>query len=157
MPRVRRASEVVFFCLFVWSVAAVFAQRPPIDLTVIDENGLPVPGAQVMVSEPGMAPLRLTTDYAGRCQYSIHGSAPYEIDVSKPGFYQTLAHQLDPHLQTIQLVLAHQQIVRQQVNVVASTVGIDPDQASDVSNMSTPEIVNIPYQPSRDIRNLLPF
>ena len=61
------------------------------------------------------------------------------------------------HQQAIEIVLAHQQMVRQQVDVVASTPGIDPDQTSDVNNMSTLEIVSIPYQPSRDIRNLLPF
>ncbi|HTZ90089.1 MAG TPA: hypothetical protein VMA71_07105 [Alloacidobacterium sp.] len=157
MPRGHWANEVVFFCFLVWSITVAIAQPSQIQLTVNDENGVAVSGAQVVVSEPGLPPLRLTTDYAGRCQYSIQGNTPYEIDAGKPGFYQTLVHQVDPHQQTIELVLAHQQMVRQQVNVVASTVGIDPDQTSDVSNMSTPEIVSIPYQPSRDIRNLLPF
>ena len=35
--------------------------------------------------------------------------------------------------------------------------GIDTEQTSDKSTMNTPEIVNIPYPTSRDIRNLLPF
>ena len=69
--------------------------------------------APVVVSEPGLPPLQLTTDYAGRCQYSIQGNTPYEIDAGKPDFYQTLVHQVDPHQQTIELVLAHQQMVRQ--------------------------------------------
>jgi hypothetical protein len=157
MPRGHWANEVVFFCLLVCNVAVAIAQSSLIEFTVTDENGLPVSGAQVVVSEPGIPPQRLTTDYAGRCQYSVHGNTPYEVDIVRTGFYQTLAHQVDPHQQTVELVLAHQQIVREQVNVVASTVGIDPDQTSDISNMSTPEIVSIPYQPSRDIRNLLPF
>ena len=157
MPRGHWANEVVFFCLLVCNVAVAIAQRSQIELTVTDENGVAVSGAQVVVSEPGILPQRLTTDYAGRCEYSVHGNAPYEVDVEKPGFYQTLAHEVDPHQQAIELVLAHQQMVREQVNVVASTPGIDPDQTSDVNNMSTPEIVSIPYQPSRDIRNLLPF
>ena len=53
--------------------------------------------------------------------------------------------------------LEHEQIVREQVNVTASTPGIDTQQVSDKNTMNTPEIVNIPYPTSRDIRNLLPF
>jgi hypothetical protein len=157
MPRGHWANEVFFVWLFVCSVSIAIAQRPQIELTVIDENGVAVSDAQVVLSEPGMPALRLTTDYAGHCRYTIHGNAPYEVDVEKAGFYKTQAHAVDPHQQAIEIVLAHQQMVRQQVDVVASTPGIDPDQTSDVNNMSTPEIVSIPYQPSRDIRNLLPF
>jgi hypothetical protein len=138
-------------------MSAATAQRLQIELIVNDENGVEVPEAQVVVSELGLAPQRLTTNYAGRCRYSIHGNAPYEIGIEKPGFYRTQVSQVDPQQRTVELTLAHQQIVRQEVNVVASTAGIDPEQTADVSNMSTPEIANIPYQPSRDIRNLLPF
>jgi hypothetical protein len=54
-------------------------------------------------------------------------------------------------------VLAYEQIVRQEVSVTASQPGIDPEQTSDKSIMNLPEIVNIPYPTSRDIRNLLPY
>ena len=63
----------------------------------------------------------------------------------------------DPIMSSVRVVLAHEQIVRQQVDVTASTPGIDTQQVSDQSAMNTPEIVNIPYPTSRDIRNLLPF
>ena len=45
----------------------------------------------------------------------------------------------------------------QQVNVAAWVPGIDPEQVSDKFTMAMPEIINIPYPTSRDIRNLLPF
>ena len=157
MPRGCWASRISVFCLLVCSVAAAFAQHAQIELTVIDENGVSVPGAQVVVTEPGFPPQRLSTDYAGRCQYSIRGAAPYNLDVEKTGFYRSEVPQVDPKQQTMEVTLAHQQLVRQQVNVVASSTGIDTDQTADVSNMSTPEIANIPYDPSRDIRYLLPF
>jgi hypothetical protein len=153
----RWAKWVVLSCFSVCGVTTAIAQQSQIELTVIDENGIPVPDAQVVFSQTGLPSLRLTTDYAGRCQYSIEGNTPYELDVGKPGFYQTRSPQVDPHRSTVELVLSHQQIVRHEVNVFASTPGIDPEQISDVSNMSTPEIVNIPYEPSRDIRYLLPF
>ena len=61
------------------------------------------------------------------------------------------------HRLTIEVMLAHEQVVRQEVNVVSSTAGIDTEQTSDKSTFNTPEIVNVPYPTSRDIRNLLPF
>ena len=133
------------------------AAQASVALTVADENGLAVPDAQVTVSEPGRRDLELQTDYAGRCSYALRQNAPYQLRVEKPGFYQVLQSGMDPHLGNVAIVLVHVQIVRQQVNVVASTVGIDPEQTSQTSTMNTPEIVNIPYPTSRDIRNLLPF
>jgi hypothetical protein len=126
-------------------------------LAVVDENGLPVPSAQVTLDEPGFAPRLLPTDYLGRCVYSLRSGVPYEIDIDKPGFYRTVVRRVDPDSQSLSLVLAHQQIVRQEVNVVASVSGIDPEQTSGISTLSTPEIVNIPYPVNRDIRNILPF
>src|SRR5580693_4581097 len=86
---------------------------PPIVLTVFDENGLPIPSAQVTLTELGFAPRLLPTDYLGRCAYSLRGSAPYEIDIDKPGFYRTVVEQVEPESRSLSLVLAHQQIVRQ--------------------------------------------
>jgi hypothetical protein len=131
--------------------------RPTVTLTVLDEDGLPVSGAQVILTEPGRPVLQLRTDFAGRCTYSLQRELPYRLEVQKPGFYQSLESQTDAHQQIIEVVLAHEQIVREQVNVVLSTAGIDPEQTSDKSTFNTPEIVNIPYPTSRDIRNLLPF
>jgi hypothetical protein len=135
----------------------VAAATPAVTLTVTDENGLAVPGAQVTIQEPGHSPLHRGTDYAGRCEWIPQQPAPYIVRVEKPGFYQSTATGIDPGVQSLRIVLAHEQVVREQVNVTASTPGIDPEQISDRSTMNTPEIVNIPYPTNRDIRNLLPF
>jgi len=133
------------------------AMRPRVTLTVIDENGVVVPDARVVLTQPGQAPIEFHTNHAGRIEYSPPQSAPYRLEVEKQGFYQALMRDVDPGRTDIQLTLAHEQIVRQQINVVASTSDIDPQLTADTSTMSTPEIVSIPYQTSRDIRNLLPF
>jgi len=65
------------------------AFHAPVVLTVVDENELPVSEAQVTVSEPGLPAVQLQTDYAGRCSYSLHRDASYQIRVEKPGFYET--------------------------------------------------------------------
>ncbi len=161
MPRRRLASGVIVVLFLVCSAGAARGQTlafpATVALTVVDENALPVSGADVTVSEPGRPALRLQTDYAGRCRYFVHGDASYQVLVEKPGFYQAVEPHADGRLRSIEVVLAHEQIVQQEVNVVASPIGIDPEQTSDKSVMNTPEIVNIPYPTSRDIRNLLPF
>jgi len=138
-----------------WDQTSAF--HAPVVLTVVDENGRPVSEAHVTVSEQGRSAVQLETDYAGRCTYWLHQNAPYQIRVEKPGFYQTLESQADTHLGNIEVALAYEQVVRQEVSVAASPTGIDPEQTSDKSVMNTPEIVNLPYPTSRDIRNLLPF
>lgn len=164
MPRSRWASHAVAVVLFLGIAVAAggraWAATSPvaISLTVVDENGVPVPDAQVTLTQPNRPSLHLRTNYAGRSGYSLdRDSAPYQLRIDKPGFYQALAQNLSPQTASVKLTLAHQQIVRQQVNVIASTPGIDLRQVSDASIMNTPEIVNIPYPTSRDIRNLLPF
>jgi hypothetical protein len=151
---------LMLYGLPVHSVANGQAAAPPkpqMTLTVVDENGVVVPDAQVIVSQPGQAPIEFHTNHAGRIEYSLAQPAPYQLEVEKQGFYEGLLRDIDPLRAHVQLTLAHEQIVRQQVNVVASTSDIDPQQTADTSTMSTPEIVSIPYQTSRDIRNLLPF
>jgi hypothetical protein len=159
--RCRPACGVVFglvlFCRSILASGQLPSPSPPVTLTVVDEDGLPVSGAQVILSEPGRAPIQLQTDYAGRCVYPLQNRLPYQLQVQKPGFYQALEDQTDASRQTIEVKLAHEQVFHQEVNVVSSTAGIDTEQTSDKTTFNTPEIVNIPYPTSRDIRNLLPF
>ena len=128
-----------------------------VSVTVVDENGQAVEGAQVTIAEPGQSRRSLWTDYAGNCSYTLRQGEPYRITVEKAGFYKADESGIGPDQNSVRVVLAHEQIVREQVNVTASTPGIDTEQISDQSTMNTPEIVNIPYPTSRDIRNLLPF
>lgn len=129
----------------------------PIVFTAVDENGVTVPDASVSILEQGLPPVQLHTDYAGHCSYTLKQNQPYAIHAEKPGFYKANQSAIDPGLLNVRLVLAHEQIVREQVNVAASVPGIDTQEISDKQTLNTPEIVNIPYQTSRDIRYLLPF
>ena len=161
MPRFECAGWA--FCGLLFLVCAVIASgqsstnRASVTVMVVDENGQAVEGAQVTIAEPGTEPARLWTDYAGNCEYALRQGEPYRITVEKAGFYKADESGVDPSLSGVRVVLAHEQIVRQQVDVTASTPGIDTQQVSDQSAMNTPEIVNIPYPTSRDIRNVLPF
>lgn len=145
-------------------MVAVGQQKPPnadvgasTTITVVDETGLAVSAARIVVEEPGQSELQLWTDYEGHCSFTPRQAAPYQIQSGKPGFYQDTRSDVDPAQTAVRIVLTHEQIVREQVDVTASTPAIDPEQTADTITMNTPEIVNIPYATSRDIRYLLPF
>lgn len=135
-------------------------ERPshaPVQITVVDENGVAVPDAQVTIEEPGLTPVRMWTDYAGHCTFTPQKNQAYKVHVQKPGFYQATKTGVAPDLSALRVALAHEQMVKEQVNVSASPPGINVQQMSNAQIMNTPEIVNIPYQTSRDIRYLLPY
>ncbi len=131
--------------------------QSPVEITVVDETGVAVDAAQIVITQHGHVLIELHTGFSGRCSFTLTSTAPYSVKAEKPGFYQATETDVDPHMSSMKIVLAHEQIVREQVNVSASTPGIDASQPSDNLTMNTPEIVNIPYLTSRDIRNLLPF
>ncbi len=151
----------VIAAFFLFCVTCVGAQpqgtRTAIVVTVLDETGRAVPDAQVTITEPGQQPAHLRTDYAGNASYKLRQQSSYQIRVEKPGFYRAEQSGIDANQSSVKILLAHEQIVREQVNVTASTPGIDPEQPTDQVTMNTPEIVNIPYETSHDIRNLLPY
>ena len=166
MPHFEYASRSIagllsLVALLVWFCTAMAggqtrAARAPVTLNVVDENGVAVDAAQVTVTEPGQMPAHLRTNFSGICSYAPPQS-PYRIHVEKAGFYAADASQIEAGQTSVKLVLAHEQIVREEINVTASQPGIDTERVSDQMTMNTPEIVNIPYQTSRDIRYLLPF
>ena len=161
MWRVMRLNSIIFGLSLLGCAMRTAAQTPvsifPTSLVVADENSVPVEGAQVIFKEPEHDAITLRTDYAGRCEYVLHRNQPYAIRVEKPGFYETIVDQADPLVRDLHAVLKHEQMILQQVSVSASVPGINPDQISDKITMNLPEIINVPYQDSRDIRNLLPF
>jgi hypothetical protein len=157
----RRAGGVIFWLFLVGCISSATGQtsavNAPVLLTAVDENGVEVSDAEIILEEPGHTEIRLWTDYAGHATYVLQGTEPYRLRIEKPGFYEAVLLQSDSLARDVRIVLNHEQIVQQQVSVTASVPGIDPEQISDKSTMNLPEIVNVPYPTSRDIRNLLAF
>ena len=152
--------------LFTWILLHSFAvsghgepaaSHLQVTVTVVDENGAAVAEAQVVVLEPGRPEMRVATDYSGHAAYRLIGTQPYTIRVEELGYYQQFVNGIDPQMREIRVVLNHVQFLVEEVSVTASPPGIDTQQVSDRLTMNVPEIVNVPYPTSRDIRNLLPF
>ncbi|HEX4037533.1 MAG TPA: carboxypeptidase regulatory-like domain-containing protein [Acidobacteriaceae bacterium] len=131
--------------------------RNAVSLTVVDQHGAAVADARVTIEEPGQPAVRLTTDYAGRCNWTPRQTSAYSLRIERGGFYETTAKDIDPGERSLHLVLTQQEVLQQEVSVHASTPGIDPDQVSNKLALNVPEIVNIPFPTNNDIRNLLPF
>lgn len=150
-------SLLAIFCLVHPHLVRAQAPSFHILITVVDENGVVVPGAAITITQPGQPPIELSTDRVGHADLFLVSKAPYQVHAAKQGFYQTIQGNLDPTVPEIQIILAHEQMVRQQVNVTDSNPTINPRQFSDASTMSTPEIVNIPYIVDRDIQDIFPY
>ena len=125
-------------------------------IKVSDENQLAVSDALVTLSGGNKA-LQLHTDYSGYCEFLSSFSDPYQISAEKSGYYRVIERSVNPLASSVELTLPHEQQVREEVNVAETPPLVDPEQTSDLSRMDTPEIDNIPYPTSRDIRNVLPF
>jgi hypothetical protein len=152
-----RAIISVIACVLFLGCAALSQQSQKTNITVVDEVGAPVAGAQIVVHRTQAPTSTTQTDFAGRAGYLVSPASPYQIQVNKPGFYQRTVDQQDPEARELRIVLNHEQVISTNVSVSASAPGIDPEQVSDKQTMNVPEITNVPYPTSRDIRNLLPF
>jgi len=128
-------------------------------LTVTDENGVAVASARVQFQPPPPAlPLRCETDFAGHCEFTNLPAGTYELRVEKIGFYALV--QSDVQVGTtanVDVTLSHQQEAREVVNVVESSLAIDPAQISTKEELTGAEIVDIPYPGTHDYRNALLF
>ena len=135
------------------------AQNHKLQITVVDENGVAVPGARVSLQPADKnVRFRTETDFAGRCQ--LIGISPgfYNLRVERQGFY--ILNQNNLHLGVmgrLDVVLTHQQEIKEEVNVVESPPAIDPEKTSNSETLSGVDVVNIPYPVTRDYRHILPF
>jgi hypothetical protein len=146
-------------------VAGAFSQTQPpahpggLLIVVTDENEVVVPLASVTLENIGSrAIVRGQTDSTGRLFLRSLPAGTYHVHIEKTGFYA-----LDnPALtlgasDTLQIAIHHQQEVGEDITVLDSVSGIDPQQTAKSEALNSREITNIPYPSTRDIRNVLTF
>jgi hypothetical protein len=172
MQRVHRVFLLLALVFSQIASAQQTARRPQIpvappkrsgtSLTVVvtDENNLVVPDAHVVLTDITQTEvLQIHTDSAGRGWFfNLPADHVFTLRADKQNFYAI--SQQDIHIsgaQALELTLPHIQELKETVNVTASAEGIDPAQIADTKTLGTPEIINIPYPTSRDIRNLLTY
>jgi TonB dependent receptor/Carboxypeptidase regulatory-like domain len=130
-----------------------------VEITVLDENGIPVPAAQLtLVRADTQAVIRGETDSKGRRGFSELRAGMYRLKIEKQGFYASDSQIVNiGETDKIEITINHEQEVRDSVNVVNSPPTIDLEKTSAGDELSSMEIVNIPYSSGRDYRNVLPY
>jgi hypothetical protein len=124
-------------------------------IAVVDENGIAVASAEVQLRSTTEV-RRCVTDPAGRCGFANVRAGPWELRVQKEGFYLFTLSAVQTS-GTLEIKIAHQQEVRETVNVVESPPAIDPAQVAAQEQLSGLDILNIPYPNTRDYRYALAF
>jgi len=132
-------------------------------VTVVDENRVPVPAAFLTIenSQTGEL-LKGETDELGRFVLDSVPSQDFKIRAEKKGFYPTTSRssELSETGSTpieIEIVLTHQQELSEQVEVVSSPARLNPKETAAGQQITTVEILNVPFPATRDIRNALPL
>ena len=128
-------------------------------LRVRDENGVPVVTAKAYLYAEGSRLIAVgETDFAGRV--AMTGLAPglYQIRVEKQGFYGVKLDQVEVETtESFELSLMHEHEIRESVDVTGSPPAIDQARTVASETIGAREIINIPYQRSRDFRGVLSY
>jgi len=152
------SSPLLFLLLLVVARAQTGSTRhDPNELVIIvsDENGVAVQTARIQLQGPREV-VHCDTDRAGRCHFTRLTGTPWQLRIEKQDFYVFTL----PAVQiagTLEVMLTHEQEVRETVNVVESSPAIDPSQVSSQEQLSGIDIINIPYPNTRDYRYALGF
>ena len=128
-------------------------------VAVVDENNVAVPAAQVTLTEAGgPAVSRGDTDHAGRHLFRDLHYGNYELRVAKEGFYEVIEKEVRVgETERAEVTLNHQREFSESVNVIYSPPAIDPAKTTSSKELTSSEIINLPYTVSRDIRYALPL
>jgi outer membrane receptor protein involved in Fe transport len=123
----------------------------------MDENGLAVPGAQVILKDTAGGQIRsCTSDYSGSCRFPDEGTGPFRIHVEKTGFYVFESRLLtSADLKDLEVTLNHEQEFSEKVDVVSSQRVLTTQKTDSAESLSRQEILNLPYPSTRDFRNAL--
>src|SRR5262249_8060552 len=94
---------------------------------VLDENAVPVPGAQIRLAQSNETAHQAETDSAGRFAFGSLPAGDYQAEVRKQGFFVLSGRivVLRPGTNEITFKLNHAQELHEQVQVAANANQID--------------------------------
>ncbi|HUL17466.1 MAG TPA: carboxypeptidase regulatory-like domain-containing protein [Terriglobales bacterium] len=130
--------------------------------TVVDENGVPVPSAQIILESQDHRFFRTESDGAGRFVLRSLPAGDYKVEVRKPDFYLLTVPSFTVESTSagaaanqLNLVLNHQQEIHERVQVTAGPDQIDPQDTAQRSSLSDEEIREIPVPSSHALQQSL--
>ena len=113
---------------------------------VFDENAVPVPAAQLKLTDASAHIYRAESDGAGRFTLKNLPAGDYKLEVRKEGFFiiANRALTLQPGPNELTLTLNHSEEVHEQVQVTARANQIDPQDTAQRDALTARDILNIP-------------
>ncbi len=168
ITRQRRAAALALIVAAVWTPRARGAQTQQpsqshgnhfFTVTVEDETGVLVASARVTLTLNGTpTSFQATTNFSGRTEFNGLAGGTYTVSVEKRGYYAETNNSVQVgQIDSIDIVLPHQQEYKETVQVNYSPPTIDPTQESASDKLTGQEIIDLPYPTTRDIRNALPL
>ena len=125
---------------------------------VVDENGTAVPSAHITLTPPSGTPQHGETDYAGRKDFSGLPPGNYALHVEKEGFFAVTEPDIAVgETASAEVTLNHIREFPEHVDVVYSPPAIDPAKTQASETLTSEQIIDLPYQVTRDIRYALPL
>ncbi|HUN63077.1 MAG TPA: carboxypeptidase regulatory-like domain-containing protein [Candidatus Sulfotelmatobacter sp.] len=166
--RCRRAGTLAAFLLLTCGATSSKAQtsaKSPTQTTtqatatltlhgrVLDENGLPVIGAQVKLETAGGLPVYTLTGDSGYFTVANLAAGEFTVRIEKPGYFvlQNQKVQLAPDSTEFGFTLNHVEEVHEKVDVTAPTEQIDTRSTQSTATLSNTEIIDIPVASSHDL------
>jgi Carboxypeptidase regulatory-like domain len=139
--------------------SACLAADPPVVLKgrVVDENGLPVGGAQVKLEVAGGQIFSAVSDDAGFFSIADFPVGQATVRVQKWTFF-VLADQniqVSEASSEFTFILNHEEEVKEKVDVTVTTERIDPAQAPQTEELSAREIRDVPVASSHTLQQSL--
>ncbi len=126
---------------------------------VSDENGRAVVSARVELKHlPEGAKAVALTDIAGGFQIELADAGAYALRAERPGFFAFEGKaSVTAGGNQLAITLNHLQDFFQSVDVPYSAPSIDYQEPSDQKQLTSVEILEVPYPASQDVRNALPL
>jgi len=120
---------------------------------VLDENGLPVIGAQVKLETAGGLPFYAVTGDSGYFAVAQLAAGEFTVRIEKPGYFvlQNQKVQLAADSGEFAFTLNHVEEVHEKVDVTAPTEQIETSTTQNTETLSDTEIIDLPVASSHDL------
>src|SRR5215469_14166795 len=131
-----------------------------VQLTVMDQNGLPLEQAFVIVQQNDKTVAQERTTPTGIAILRQLAPGKYKLMVEKQGFYTSIVPELvvvSAQTSPVEVRLQPVREYKEEIEVTAQASPIDPDETASAQAITASDISNIPYPTTRDYRNVLPY
>jgi len=139
--------------------AAIAVAEVSVTGRVADENGVAIPFARVEFRVSATAvPVVVTSDIAGGFTAPLPFAGEYLIHAGRQGFFVFDGRsEFRDGSNQLHVTLNHLRDFFQSVDVAYSAPAIDTQQTSEQKQLTSMEILEVPYPASQDLRNALPL